>query len=245
MATPVVHVKESEDDVSNSLCELVISRASAAIKTKGLFVIGVSGGSAAKFLCNGLPSAVTEWDKWRVFFCDERYVPFDDPECTYTVYKNGLLSKVPALADYVYPINPAIPLEEAADEYLGKIRTVFPGDGIPRFDVLVLGMGPDGHTCSLFPDHPLLKEDEQLVAPIADSPKPPPGRITLTFPVINNASCAVFASCGAGKADIVQKVLEGSGDNPLPAAMVRPTQGEVVWFLDVAAASKLKSQHKL
>lgn len=70
-----------------------------------------AGGSAAKFLCNGLPSAVTEWDKWRVFFCDERYVPFDDPECTYTVYKNGLLSKVPALADYVYPINPAIPCE--------------------------------------------------------------------------------------------------------------------------------------
>ncbi|KAK7478785.1 hypothetical protein BaRGS_00029996 [Batillaria attramentaria] len=116
---------------------------------------------------------------------------------------------------------------------------------MPRFDVLVLGMGPDGHTCSLFPGHPLLQEKQQIVAPISDSPKPPPARVTLTFPVINNAACAVFASCGAGKADIVQRVLEGGDNDPLPAAMVRPTNGQVVWFLDSAAASKLKNAQKL
>ncbi|KAK7478786.1 hypothetical protein BaRGS_00029997 [Batillaria attramentaria] len=109
MATPVVNVTDSETSVSQKLCELVIEKANAAIQSKNLFLIGVSGGSAAKFLCNGLPAATTDWSKWRIFFCDERHVPFTDPECTYSVYKNGLVSKVPALADHIYPINPDIP----------------------------------------------------------------------------------------------------------------------------------------
>ncbi|XP_076455084.1 6-phosphogluconolactonase-like [Babylonia areolata] len=245
MASPVINVTDSESNVEKNLCDLVLEKAEAAIKERGIFVIGVSGGSAAKFLCNGLPLANTDWGKWRIFFCDERYVNHDDPECTYKYYKNNLVSKVQGLSDNIFPVNPDIQVESAAEEYLKILRQVFPGEGVPRFDLLVLGMGPDGHTCSLFPGHPLTKEMTRLVAPITDSPKPPPTRVTLTFPVINNAACAVFAAAGAGKADMVQKVLDGDKENPLPAAMVRPTNGEVIWFLDSAAASKLKTTTSL
>lgn len=236
MAAPVVEILESEDVVSEKLCELIVSKANAAIKDRGIFSVGFSGGSAAKFLCNGLPKASTDWSKWRIFFCDERHVPFDDPECTYSIYKSNLLTKVPLSEEHIFPLNPDVSVEEAAEDYVRKLRTVFT-DGLPRFDVLVLGMGPDGHTCSLFPGHDLLKETKKIAAAINDSPKPPPKRVTLTLPTINNAACAVFASCGASKADIVQQVLEDKSDNPLPAARVRPTDGEVIWFLDKGAAS--------
>jgi 6-phosphogluconolactonase len=241
MALPQIKVFSSEAEVSKNLCDLVISKADVAIKQRGVFTIGVSGGSAAKFLCDGLSQATTDWSKWRVFFCDERHVPFTDPECTYSFYKANLLAKVSLSEEHIFPLKPELSVEEAADDYERKLRSVFTDEGLPRFDILVLGMGPDGHTCSLFPDHPLLQETKRIAAPISDSPKPPPQRVTLTFPVINNSACAVFASCGAGKADIVQQVLEDTLSIPLPAARVRPTNGEVIWLLDQGAAAKLKS----
>lgn len=94
--------------------------------------------------------------------------------------------------------------EDAADDYIRQMSLYFTADSIPRFDMLLLGMGPDGHTCSLFPGHKLLEEKSRWVAPITDSPKPPPARITLTFPVINNAKNCVFATAGEGKADMVK-----------------------------------------
>lgn len=94
--------------------------------------------------------------------------------------------------------------DEAATDYLRQMALYFPPDSIPKFDLLLMGMGPDGHTCSLFPGHKLVNETALWVAPITDSPKPPPSRITLTFPVINNAKNCVFAMAGEGKADMVK-----------------------------------------
>lgn len=94
--------------------------------------------------------------------------------------------------------------EEAAKDYIKKMSVYFPPDSLPKFDVLLLGMGPDGHTCSLFPDHRLLDETSVWVSPINDSPKPPPSRITLTFPVINSAKTCIFAITGEGKADMIK-----------------------------------------
>ncbi|XP_055095306.1 6-phosphogluconolactonase isoform X1 [Symphalangus syndactylus] len=150
-----------------------------------------------------------------------------------------LLSRLPIPESQVITINPELPVEEAAEDYAKKLRQAFQGDSIPVFDLLILGVGPDGHTCSLFPDHPLLQEREKIVAPISDSPKPPPQRVTLTLPVLNAARTVIFVATGEGKAAVLKRILEDQEENPLPAALVQPHTGKLCWFLDEAAARLL------
>lgn len=230
-------VVKNESAVAKELCDLIEKLANEAIEAKGGFKIGLSGGSAAKFLCNGLPSIKTTWDKWTLFFCDERLVPFSDGDSTYKLYREGLVGATPLTEKQFIVINPDLEVEAAAKDYESKVRSSFPDCEWPSFDLLMLGMGPDGHTASLFPNHKLLQESTAWVAAISDSPKPPPCRVTMTFPVINNARCCVFAMAGEGKADMVKRIL-GDGE-ALPSGRVKPINGELIWILDEAAASKL------
>lgn len=158
-----------------------------------------------KYVCTGLPTITTDWAKWRIFFCDERLVPEDSPDSTYGTYTRELLPCVPQLKKHqIQQIDFNLGLEKCAQKYNSRILQDFGGQS-PRFDLLLLGMGPDGHTCSLFPGHDLLKYDgDHLILSIDNSPKPPPKRITMTLPLIKNSKCNIFALSGTSKKDIAE-----------------------------------------
>lgn len=248
MAAPapgLISVFSSPQELGASLAQLVAQRAACCLEgTRGQFALGLSGGSLVSMLARDLPAAVAPSGpaglaRWTVGFCDERLVPFEHSESTYGLYRTHVFSKLPIPDSQVLTINPALPVAAAAEDYAEKLRQAFHGDPIPVFDLLILGVGPDGHTCSLFPGHPLLQEREKIVAPIIDSPKPPPQRVTLTLPVLNAARTVIFVATGEGKAAVLKRILEDREERPLPAAMVQPHTGKLCWFLDEAAARLL------
>lgn len=238
------------------------------------FYVGLSGGSFPALLIKSLKKLQNiDWKKWLFFFCDERCVPSADPESTFGTFKK-LLSPIDAslpisLSQFV-TIDPALKSTKVAEDYVSKMRQRF--DGFPKFNIVFLGLGPDGHTCSLFPDHRLLKvssrcsqtyrehvvysrsilynpmltqlsllymiqETTKWVAYIGDSPKPPPERITMTLPILNNSKLALFVVTGEAKAQVVKDIL--TDKKQLPAALVKPNQGTLMWLLDKAAGSKI------
>ncbi|XP_051742100.1 6-phosphogluconolactonase isoform X1 [Ctenopharyngodon idella] len=239
-----VVVFPSVAELGSSLAQLVSSRAEKALSGGGSsFSLGLSGGSLVSILSKELPAVPNlDCSRWLIGFCDERLVPFSDPESTYGLYKNQLFEKINVPEDRILAIDPSLPVQECADDYAGKLSKAFSTEQIPVFDMLLLGMGPDGHTCSLFPDHPLLQESQRTVAPISDSPKPPPQRVTMTLPTVNAARCVVFVSTGGSKAPMLKQVLEGGEGPALPAALVAPGQGELFWLVDEPAAASLTSQ---
>lgn len=225
--------------VVSCLTNLLQTSAVEALATGDTFKVGLSGGSLVNLLAKSLPNITTDWNKWRFFFCDERVVPFDSSDSTYGEYKSKFIGKVPVTEDQFIKIDPDLSAEDAAKDYIKKMSVHFPPDRVPCFDVLLLGLGPDGHTCSLFPGHKVLNESSLWVCPINDSPKPPPSRITLTLPVINNAKKCIFAVVGANKSDVVKRILQDREN--LPAARVQPHSGELYWILDKAAAELLET----
>lgn len=234
----VISILDSKEDVIVSLCNLIESTASESIEKNGVFNVAVSGGSLVSFLASGLPQIKSDFRKWKIFFCDERLVPVDNADNTFGQYKKQLVDtkEINLTEAQFVTAKQNTSGEEAAKDYEDQIKKFVPGTPLPQFDMLLLGMGPDGHTCSLFPGHTLLDETSKLVASISDSPKPPPNRITLTFPIINNARVCAFAICGQDKADIIKRIHIDEED--LPAARVKPV-GKVYWILDKAAGKYL------
>jgi 6-phosphogluconolactonase len=225
-----------------------VSQVSArAVAERGRFSVAISGGSLPKLL--GPPLAVQplrsqiEWSAWHVFWADERCVPLAHTDSNYRLAREYLFDHVPIPADQIYAIDDARPPGPTAEAYQGLLRQLFqPGPGqIPRFDLILLGMGEDGHTASLFPGHPLLTDTDRWVASILDSPKPPPERISLTLPLINQARHIAFLAAGQGKAAVLSEVFGPTDRDPiLPVQLVHPAaDGELVWFVDRAAAMQL------
>jgi len=185
----------------------------------------------------GLP-----WDKMFFFWSDERHVPPTDPESNYRMADEALLSKVPVPAANIFSIpaeNPdAAAAAEAYEQTLREFFALKAGE-FPCFDLILLGLGPDGHTASLFPETAALQEKSRLV--VANwVEKMKAYRITFTLPLLNAAREAVFLASGTDKAAILHEVLEGRGpDEKYPSRLVRPTEGKLIWFVDRAAASEL------
>uniref|UniRef100_A0A2P2QAY0 6-phosphogluconolactonase n=1 Tax=Rhizophora mucronata TaxID=61149 RepID=A0A2P2QAY0_RHIMU len=246
----VVEVFDSEEDLSVSLAKYTADLSEKFARERGSFTVVLSGGSLIKSLRKLLEPPYIEsieWSKWHVFWVDERVVPKDHVDSNYKLAFDGFLSHVPILPGNVYAINDALSAEGAADDYEtclknlvnARVIDVSPVTSFPKFDLMLLGMGPDGHVASLFPGHPLVNENQKWVTHIMDSPKPPPQRITFTFPVINSSAYIALVVCGSGKANAVQSALgKDQNSDVLPVQMVSP-EGELKWFLDKDAASKL------
>lgn len=182
----------------------------------------------------------------QIFFADERLVPLDHEDSNYKLCNDEFFSKVPELkSSQIHPIDTKLldDPEELADAYEKQLVQAFAGKESvrnPVFDLILLGMGPDGHTCSLFPGHELLTEKDRWVAPIEDSPKPPAKRITVTYPVLNHAHRVAFVLAGEGKQEMLSKVLD-QPELGLPASRVKPAPpGDCYFITDDAASATTK-----
>jgi 6-phosphogluconolactonase len=226
--------------------DALVERAESAVRDRGRFAVALSGGTTPRRLYALLADPAAPWRArfpWgatEVFFGDERHVPPDHPDSNYGMARAALLSRVPIPPERVHRVlAEETEAADAARDYERELRRVLgtPAPEVPRLDVALQGMGPDGHTASLFPGSAALDERERLVvAPLVE--RLGVHRITVTFPLLDAARAVLFLVAGADKAERVAEVLEGAGDT-LPAGRVRPRPGELVWLLDAGAASRL------
>ena len=219
----------------------------AATKTRsgGVFSVALAGGrtpAALYSLLAELPLRTTiDWDKVHIFFGDERFVQPESDFSNYRLANDSLLTKVPIPPENVHRIKTEMKsIEEAKDSYETELRNFFPTP-YPRFDLILLGMGDDGHCASLFPNKDALHETQSWVTVSEPGLKPFVPRITVTYPVLNHAHNVLFMVAGADKAETLQKVMEGPRDpDNLPSQKVSPIDGSHTWLVDSAAARMLR-----
>lgn len=243
-----VTIYPDTDTLSREAAQHIIRIAQESIADHARFTIALSGGSTPRKLYSLLGDepyrSQIDWTRVDIFWSDERCVPPNDEESNYHMAQQVLLSKIPIPANQVH----RMPADQADGDaaslaYTRDMQNTFGTDGVPSFDLIQLGMGPEGHTASLFPHQPSLHEQQRLVMPVV-VPKPPPPRLTFTPRILNAAKHVLFLVTGAEKADAVHAVLEGDYQpDEYPAQIVQPVKGEVTWMLDKAAASKLNKNY--
>lgn len=237
MTSPEIKVVPDPMALAAEAAERFVRLSHEAIEQRGRFSVALSGGHTPeqmfKLLAQDPYRSQVPWEKVEIFFGDERCVPPDSPESNYRTANESLLRKVPIPGDNVYRIRGEIDPNEAAIEYGQMLKEKF-GDG--GLDLIFLGMGPDGHTASLFPGTDALKEARHRCVANYVS-KLSAWRITMTAPFINRAATVLFLVAGADKAKKVAEVLEGPADpERLPSQLIRPEPGKLVWLLDAQAA---------
>jgi 6-phosphogluconolactonase len=262
---PSLVVSPSKDLIPQTLNGLIVDICAEALESRGVFAIALSGGSLPSFLATlnesfKAASVDPKFDCWHVILADERCVPSTDPDSNLGALNETLFSKISVPKSQIHGINEeAVSTEAVAQDYEAVVRYVLSKSG-NQLDLAVLGFGPDGHTCSLFPGHALLQETTRLVAPIEDSPKPPSRRITLTLAVLNSMTrhvifcgagkskspilCKVFATVGGGKPcqkDATRYEVSYTTPPPYPCAMVQPQteKSSVTWVVDADAVADI------
>ena len=234
--------------LAHGAAELFIELAAEAVAARGLFTVALSGGSTPRALYQLLASPAfasrVDWSSIHVFWGDERGVPPDDPASNYRMARETLLDHVPIPAEHVHRIKGELPPEEAALAYEEKLRAFFSahdlivGNG-PRFDFVLLGLGDNGHTASLFPGSSALHERSRWVL-AQEVEATPRQRLTLTPLALNAAAHLAFLVEGEGKAEMVRKVLTSPPQpDTLPAQLIAPIDGTLYWLLDEAAGKLL------
>jgi 6-phosphogluconolactonase len=247
MSQRTITVVEGPEAVARAAAERWVTRAREAVAARGRFAVALSGGSTPRTLFQLLARdpyrGQVAWDRVEVFWGDERCVPPTHQDSNYRMAKEAMLDAVPVAAARVH----RIPAERddhaaAAADYEAEIARVLGGSAggpPPAFDLVLLGMGPDGHTASLFPGTTALAERRHWV--VANHvPKFKADRITLTYPILNRGAEVAFLVAGADKAAVLREVLEGPPDlERLPSQGIRPEAGGPVWLVDRAAAAQL------
>ncbi len=246
-----VHLVTAEDlnGVAQLGADLFVELARKAAAAGHEFAVALSGGSTPRLMHRLLAGdpyrAGVEWSRVQFYWGDDRHVAPDDPDSNFRMARETLLDVVPLREEQIHRMRTEeADAHAAADLYEQELRHYFhlaPGQ-LPRFDLIYLGMGPDGHTASLFPHTPALHVADRLVVanPVA---KLNTDRITLTAPVINNAAAVAFLVAGPDKAPALAAVLDGPHDpDEYPSQRIHPSDGELYWYVDRAAASQLRAR---
>lgn len=240
-----IRILTTPQELSEAAAGEVVRDANDAVKARGRFTIALSGGSTPKSLFNLLATNARNavpWDRMYFFWGDERHVPPTDPDSNYRMAEEVMLSKVPVPPGNVFRMAAENPdAARVAEDYEKTLRKFFQlaADGVPQFDFILLGMGPDGHTASLFPGTAALQEKSRLVVSNWVE-KLKTNRLSFTLPVLNAARCVAFLVSGTDKAPVLKTVLEENASaEQYPAKLVNPSGGKLIWFLDRAAASSL------
>lgn len=236
------------DELNHKAAEQFIGLASKAIQHSGQFAVALSGGSTPKALYSLLASPDyaerVDWSRVDLFWGDERCVPPDHPESNFRMVQESLLSKIQIPSENVHRMMGEKEPERAAREYEEHLRQFFhlTRGGVPRFDLIFLGLGEDGHTASLFPGSPALNERNRLVATVYVE-RLNAYRLTLTLPVINAAAQITFLVTGQSKSAMVKEILGAdSKSQTYPANQVRPVNGNVTWLISKDAACELSAR---
>ena len=233
-------VYETPEELAEAAARDFAARAEEAIVALGLFAVALAGGSTPEktyeVLARDYPDKL-DWSKVHVFFGDERTVHPNHEDSNYRMVRETLLSRI--RVGSVHRMRCELPPSEAAAAYERELREFFGTDGVPAFDLILLGLGADGHTASLFPETSALDVTDRWVVanPVL---KLETSRLTLTIPVINAARAVTFLVAGENKAETLKQVLEGDADpRGYPAKFIYPEGGELTWMVDQAATSRL------
>ena len=238
---PQLRVLESPDAVTRTAAQWVHDRAWAAVNARRQFTLALSGGNTPRALYRQMAAGPRlPWDRTAFCFGDERNVPPDSPESNFRMAREALIDQPFVNQSSVYRIKGELPADEAAADYEQTLRKLFPtATTFPGFDLVLLGLGPDGHTASLFPRSPALAELKRWVSGNWVE-KFKTHRITLTYPVLNAAAEVLFLVVGEDKAWALRNVLRGSAPvEEIPARGIAPTSGRLTFLVDRAAAAGL------
>jgi 6-phosphogluconolactonase len=242
-----IQIVENAEAVSRTAAEMMASLARQKLQSRDCFAVALSGGSTPKNMFAILANDADlreqmPWDSVHFFWGDERHVPPDHTDSNYRMTNEAMLSKVPVPAENIHRIRAENPdAGKAAQDYEQELREFFrlETERLPAFDCVFLGMGPDGHTASLFPGTEALNERKRFVVSNWVD-KFQSYRITLTAPVLNNADLVIFLVSGEEKAEPLRVVLEGKKQTDrFPSQLIEPTQGKLLWLVDRAAARQL------
>ncbi len=246
MGNPEIQVFEASQALSEAAANRFAAMAKQAVERRGRFLVALSGGSTPlglyRLLGESPYRAQIPWQQTHLFWGDERLVPPDDEESNYGQVARTLLGKIQLPSAQLHRVRDELSPEDAAQHYRRVLSEIAgPGRQWPRFDLVILGMGSDGHTASLFPG-PISDEEarEAVIAVTADYDGRPANRITLTASVFNDARVLLFLATGENKAAALRAVLQGPYQPELwPAQRIRPVEGSICWLVDAAAAANL------